>query len=180
MHKTGDYHYGTAPGVKLLEMPYGKGDVAMVIALPEAQDGLSRIEADLSYQTFATWRSSLGKSQGRVDVALPSFEFSYGGSVTGALKSMGIQRAFSDSAEFDKISKNGKLSISDVFHKAYVKVDESGTEAAAATGVVMTSKAVAIVQSVPFIVDHPFLFYLHDTKTGRILFIGQVVNPAAK
>lgn len=178
MHKTARYKYAEQKGVKLIELPYGKGDIAMVIALPDTKDGLPALEAGLSYQTFSTWRSALTREQ-EVALTLPPFEFSFGGSVKEALRSLGIQRAFTDQAEFDKIARKAQLRITDVFHKTYVKVNESGTEAAAATGVVVGG-ATAVELSPEFVADHPFLFYLHDTKTGRVLFIGQLLNPADK
>ena len=101
----------------------------------------------------------------------------YGGSEKETLKSMGMTAAFSDGADFTRISKKGDLKITDVFHKTFLRVDESGTEAAAATAGVVGTKSVEL--SKPFVADHPFVFYLHDTKTGRVLFMGRVTAPAA-
>jgi len=177
MHASGHYKYAEEGGIKLVEMPYGRGDLAMVIALPSARNGLDKVLSELSSEKLAAWHKKLAPAQ-KIELSLPSFEFSFGGSVKEDLKSFGMKRAFAADAEFEQIAKGAKLSVSDVFHKTYVKVDESGTEAAAATAVVVATRGLSL--STAFVVDHPFLFYLHDTKTGRVLFIGKVVNPAAK
>lgn len=177
MHKTAQFKHGAADGVNLVELPYGKGDIAMVIVLPDARDGLPAVVAGLSDKSFVTWRSAL-VSDKDLALSLPAFEMSFGGSMKGTLESLGMRQAFSDSADLSKMAKGEKLSVSDVFHKTYVKVDESGTEAAAATGVVIGTRSIRLGDTLK--VDHPFLFYLQDTKTGRVLFIGQVTSPAAK
>ena len=84
---------------------------------------------------------------------------------------------FTDAAELDGIGAG--LKITDVFHKTYVKVDEKGTEAAAATGVVIGVRSMPPAPK-PFTVDRPFVFYIEDAKTGRVLFVGRVSDPSAK
>ena len=91
---------------------------------------------------------------------------------------MGMKRAFSGEADFSGISSAEALYISAVLHKAYVDVNEAGTEAAAATGVVMRAMAMRRMQPIPvFRADHPFLFLIRDTRTGSILFMGRVLDP---
>src|SRR5262249_29508401 len=133
MYHVGRYKGGGAGGGSLRGVPYGNGDIAMVIVLPDARAGVAKGAAELPARTRATWPGHLAPCQ-KVKLSLPSFEFAFGGSVKEVLRSLGMQRAFTDDAELDRIAKGAKLKVSDVFHKTYVKVDESGTEAAAATG----------------------------------------------
>ena len=92
---------------------------------------------------------------------------------------MGMPLAFSDNADFSGMDGTRNLVISDIVHKAYIEVNEEGTEAAAATGGVFESKAIFQEQPVPvFRADHPFLFFIQDRDTGAILFMGRVMNPA--
>lgn len=176
MRRTGKFRYGETPDAKVLEMPYGKGDVAMVFVLPKARDGLAAIEGRLAFGSFAEWRSKLADEM-RVEVALPKFEFSYGGSVKPVLGALGMRAAFEDRGEFDKMAPKAGLFVSDVFHKTFVRVDEAGTEAAAATAAVMAVRSAVVGEPKSFVADHPFLFYLVDTKQNRVLFLGRMANP---
>jgi serpin B len=93
---------------------------------------------------------------------------------------MGIQEAFTDGADFSKMSPSNDLYISDVVHKAFIEIDEKGTEAAAATAVVMQVESVMpskVERPKEFIADHPFLFYIIDNETKAILFMGRMMNP---
>jgi serpin B len=115
----------------------------------------------------------------QVALALPKFTFGWGGSVKPQLQGLGINSAFTDSADFSGISaEKPGLKISDVFHKTFVAVDEEGTEAAAATGVVMATRG--LVMPVAFKADRPFLFLVRNPKNGTLFFFGRVANPAQK
>lgn len=173
MHRSAHYRYGEMTGAKLCEIPYGKGDLAMVVVLPDDATGLSKIEGKLDFANLATMRSRLADT--KVDLALPSFGMSFGGSQKENLESLGMKAAFTDGADFTRMNKAGGLKLTNVFHKTFIKVDESGTEAAAATagGVSVLSAELAK----PFRADHPFLFLLEDTSSGRVLFIGRVIDP---
>ncbi len=175
MHQMSSFGYAELPGLKALELRYGQGAVAMVVLLPEEKDGLAKLEARIDHAFLASIRTKLAAE--KVEVSLPSFELSYGGSMKTALEALGMVTAFSAGADFEKISKGGDLHVTDVFHKTFVHVDESGTEAAAATGIAIGTKAMILPKT--FVADHPFLFYVHDTKTGRVLFIGRLVAPTA-
>ena len=110
---------------------------------------------------------------------LPKLSYAWGRSIKPELEALGMKTAFSEAADFSAVAPQKKepLYVSDVFHKTFVLVDETGTEAAAATGVVMTTKAISMEKSVELKVDHPFLFFVRNTKTGDVLFAGRVANP---
>lgn len=176
MHQMSSFGYAELPGLKALELPYGQGAVAMVVLLPEEKDGLAKLEARIDHAFLASIGLELAAE--KVEVSMPSFELSYGGSMKPALEALGMVTAFSGRADFEKISKGGDLHVTDVFHKTFVHVDEAGTEAVGATGVSIGTKAMIFPKT--FVADHPFLFYVHDTKTGRVLFIGRLVAPSTQ
>jgi serpin B len=185
MHQTATFRYASTDGVALLEMPYAGGDLAMTIVLPAAADGLAAVEARLSPAVLDAWIGALAPTN--VVVSLPKIEIdpSSALSLGGVLSALGMPLAFSESeADFSGMvsSPAPGLYLSKVFHKAFVKVDEKGTEAAAATAAVMMPRSVQRqVQPPPeFKADHPFLFFLRDTKSGAILFMGRVSDPSTK
>jgi serpin B len=187
MNQTEGFRFAAADGVKLLEMPYDGGSMAMTLVLPDAVDGLDAVEKKLSPVTLDGWIAALKPE--RVTVALPKFEVNPAASLSlgDMLVGLGMPLAFDrDKADFTGIANPPKpadrLYIDKVFHKAFVKVDEKGTEAAAATAVVMARNGAAAPPKPPpeFRADHPFLFLLRDTRSGVILFMGRVADPAAK
>ena len=187
MHQTAVFSYAAVPtaGMKVLEMPYGKSDLAMDVLLPDDPTGLSKIEEKLTSRSFVTWTSALAKQ--RVAVSFPKVKITWGGSVKPELQKLGMRTAFVErAADFTGIADiaardAGKnLFVSDVVHKAFVAIDEEGTEAAAATGVVMATAATSFeLPPVRFDADHPFVFVIRDVKRGRVLFMGRVNNPKA-
>lgn len=159
-----------------LELPYLGEEVSMLIVLPKEKDGLARIEEGLSADALAGWTATLRKEE--IAVHLPKFkiELQLAG-LTGVLAALGMTDAFSPSlADFSGISEM-PLFISDVIHKAFVQVDEKGTEAAAATGVMMRTTAMPMPPKV-FRADHPFLFLIRDNASGSVLFMGRVCDPS--
>jgi serpin B len=108
-------------------------------------------------------------------IYFPKFEFDTKYFMEENLKNLGIKKAFTGNADFSGMTEAEQLYISSVIHQAYVKVDEKGTEAAAATAVFMG--ATARMPSKIFKADHPFIFIIQEKKTGEILFVGKVVNP---
>lgn len=186
MHKSDSLRFAATDGVKLLELPYVGGDVAMTFVLPDAEAGLEAVEARLSPATLAAWLGALRREQ--VMVSLPKFEIDPASSLALAdlLKALGMPLAFDrGKADFtgiaDPPSPADRLFISQVFHKAFVKLDEKGTEAAAATAVVMARAGSAPPTNLAeFKADHPFLFLLRHVPSGTILFMGRVSDPANK
>ena len=154
-------------------MAYGNGDFRMMILLPQYGSDLETLTAELTPEHWAEWTSCF--SDGDVELALPRFELKFGTSLVDALTALGMGVAFgSDSADFTGISAGGNLFINDVLHKALVKVDEEGTEAAAVTAVV--TYVTSSPEPIEVRVDQPFLFLIHDAHSGAILFLGRAVN----
>ncbi len=183
MHMMSRLRLAQADGVKMLEMPYVGGDAAMLIVLPDQPDGLAGVEARLSPARLAALSTSLAEQN--VEVALPRFEISpqLSAALRPELEPMGMALAF-DAEQADltgmgvPADPRNRLFVSDVFHKAFVKVDEKGTEAAAATAVVTTEGAGAPPRAIPFHADHPFLFFIVDKQSNLILFMGRVADPS--
>jgi len=185
MHRLGGgYRYTETDGIQILELPY-KGDrLSMVVLLPKEKYGLERLEGKLSAESFEEWTSELRKFD-KVDVFLPNFEITWSGEMSDLLKSTGMKTAFTTAADFsgmvDYQQQPDPLFIGAVFHKAFVDVNEEGTEAAAATAVVMKSmstESIELTRPIPvFRADHPFVFLILDKVNGNILFLGRMVKP---
>jgi serpin B len=181
MMRKGDYRYVRYPGFQVLELPYIGDDLSMIVVLPAARDGLAAIESQLSDERLTGWIHGLNKKE--VTVYLPRFEMKTGFSMKDTLSDMGMPSAFTpplegdpDSADFSRMTGARDLFIDGVFHKAFVKVNEEGTEAAAATGVTMGLTSMPPEPEV-FRADHPFLFLVRDRVTGSMLFMGRLVDP---
>lgn len=178
MRQTEKFGYMEAEGLQGLEMPYVDNELSMVILLPQKVDGLPDLEKKLTEGNLAQWLAGLHKQQ--VIVAVPRFKMTQQFGLAETLRSMGMTDAFSiQKADFSGITGTRDLFISAVVHKAYVDVNEEGTEAAAATGIGMAMTAMPHKMPV-FRADHPFIFLIRDNKNGGILFIGRVMNPGAR
>jgi len=165
--------YAQGPGYQAVELPYTGNKMAMLILLPDAGQ-FEAFEAALTTQRVAEILDGLERQQ--VALTMPRFSFESSFGLAQTLAAMGMPAAFSD-ADFAGMDGGHDLFISDVFHKAFVAVDEAGTEAAAATAVVMKVTA-APVDNVQLTADRPFLFLIRDTETDAILFVGRVVDPS--
>jgi serpin B len=177
MQRQGDLRFWAGEGLKVVELPYAGGTLAMTVLLPDAIDGLPALEAGLTDEKLGRWLSGLRSR--KVAVALPRFKMTSEFSLGQTLAKMGMPLAFDrNRADFSGITSVEPLYIAAVIHKAFVDVNEEGTEAAAATGVVMKTRAAMVPQPIAvFRADHPFLFLIRDLKSGSILFLGRVVNP---
>ncbi len=175
MHQTEDFGYAKGDGWKALALPYRGGTLEMVAVLPDA-DRFGEIEANLG-DVLEEADASLGHAE--VIVALPRFEMTTPTvPLREQLAALGMPDAFDAEAADFSGALAGAIWIDEVYHKAYVRVDEEGTEAAAATAVVATKSAESIgTEPVTFIADHPFMFVIRDTKTKTILFLGRVMDP---
>lgn len=177
MNLTAEFKYAEVEGLQLLELPYVGDDLSMVVLLPRATDGLASLEGLLNGPTLDRWLAQ-ARNQ-KVNVFLPKFKLTAQFSLAQTLVGMGMTEAFSPSADFSGMDGARDLCLSAVVHKAFVDVNEEGTEAAAATGTVMRSMAVFRPLPIPvFRADHPFLFLIRDTHSGSILFLGRVVDPS--
>lgn len=179
MHKTAPIAYGTADGVKAIDLPYLGRDVSMLFVLPP--DGAFRsFESDLDNTRLQTIVNSLERQ--RTAVTIPKFSFADSHGLRRALEALGMEAAFEPtSANFsgmaDLAGTQERLYLSQVFHDTDITVDETGTEAAAATGAVIGFTS-APSEPVEFVADRPFLFAIRDRPTGAILFLGRVVDAA--
>lgn len=183
MNVTDTFDYAEADGIKLVELPYQGDDLAMTLIVPDDHDGIAELEEALSDESLARW---LGKAQKEeVSLALPRFTIDPPQSVKlkPMLIAMGMPDAF-DKTKADlsgiAITNEGRLVVDDAYHKAFVEVNEEGTEAAAATGVVISVESAAVSKEKRVVADRPFLFLIRDKTSGAILFIGRVENPNAK
>ncbi len=178
MKATRKYGFAETPDARLLEMPYRGGETSMVILLPKEADGLPAATEHLDASTLSDWLARIKPA--KVALTMPRFTFTKALDLGETLRAMGMTDAFDpEKADFTGITAEKPLFIGAVLHKAFVALDEKGTEAAAAT-VVMMEKGEAPggdATPVPFVVDHPFLFLIRHRATGAILFMGRVVNP---
>jgi serpin B len=150
--------------------------MSMIVILPKAVDGLPKVEEAIAAGRLAGYVAPLALTQ--VDVALPRFKITSEQNLNTTLAAMGMPLAFDDKkADFSGITKAERLYITRVQHKAFVEVNEEGTEAAAATGVVMGTRSLPPPPKV-FRADRPFFFLIRDDGTGAVLFMGRVANPA--
>jgi len=157
-----------------LRLDYAGGRVAMTVLLPEP-GRRSELEALLA---AGVWDVLLDTpDSGRVDVSLPRWTMRTGCRLAGPLSELGMPTAFTDDADFSGMTEGEDLKISEVLHEVFVAVDEAGTEAAAATAVVMARAAGIPAPPEPFAVDRPFLFVVHDVAHGTPLFVGRVADP---
>lgn len=176
MHHSEHFRYWAGEDLKALELPYGNGDVVMVVLLPDSIDGLPALEAKLTTDNLSRWLSSLRKRE--VDVFLPRFKMSSQFRIDDALKALGMTQAFlPGEADFSGMSHAGQLFLSVVAHKALVDVNEEGTEAAAATADMVKSTADINAEPAVFRADHPFVFLIRNRRTDGILFLGRLVDP---
>jgi serpin B len=179
-------HFKTARSddraVELLELPYSGTDLSMIILLPEVdypspeveQPGLPDLERKLTADNLRTWLAKLDQANSHeTEVALPRFTTTQSFELAKELKSLGMPSAFNDSADFSGMEATTNLFVSDVIHKAFVEVNESGTEAAAVTLEFVSLRG----RPESFTVDHPFIFLIRENGSGSILFVGRIVDP---
>jgi serpin B len=177
MHRTGRYRYAEDDNAQILEMMYAGNEVSMVVVLPKKAEGLGDVEKMVDAKWLDAMPGRLGSKE--VQVAFPKFKMRAEFELSKVLSKMGMPLAFTDKADFSGMTSEAKILIDQVIHQAYVDVNEEGTEAAAATAVTM--RAMAMLRPgtpVVFRADHPFMFMIRDTRSGAILFMGKVMNPA--
>lgn len=174
MAQTGSFAYAVGEGFQVVELPYQGWALSMVILLPDAGKA-GAVERTLDAERLDAALGMLSRRQ--VALTLPRFRFASGFGLAKVLADMGMALAFTTDADFSGMTGGRDLFISDVLHRAFVSVDEAGTEAAAATAVVMMPTMVMPEPAIEFRVDRPFGFLIRDIKTGAILFVGRVVDP---
>jgi serine protease inhibitor len=176
-------------GFEMLELPYKGGELSMVVLAPRSADGLPALEKRLTADNLQAWAGKL--NQRSVEVFLPRLKMDASFDLGKMLQALGMKRAFTDprapnGAQFDGMSAatdpGNKLYITRVLHKAFVEVGEKGTEAAAATAVILavpTSAPATFPFTPTFKADRPFVFLIRDQRSGTVLFLGRVGNPKA-
>lgn len=170
-----EFRYAEFKSLQMLELPYTGNRLSMIVLLPRNTDGLELLESSLTAENLNLWNRSLRKR--KVVVSLPKFKMTSMFRLDEALKSMGMVDAFSMKANFSGMDgRTNWLYIGAVLHKAFVDVNEEGTEAAAATAVVMKARAIPSAPKI-FRADHPFIFLIQENTTGSILFMGRVSDP---
>jgi len=177
MAQTGSYLYLDGGTFQAVELPYEGDRLAMVVVLPRKNDGLGGLEASLTAANLSGWIKRLADC--RVSLEMPRFTLAEGFDARDALVAQGMADAFDPAlADFSGMTGRRDQFLSAVLHKAFVDLNEAGTEAAAATGAMMgMTMAVAKAPPVPFRADRPFVFFIRDRATGSVLFLGRCVDP---
>ena len=182
MRKTDDFYYAQTEELQILEMAYEGGELSLLILLPRGKThkDLKSLEGSLTVDNMNLWKRSLEKRE--VEVFIPKFTFKRNYNLNENLKEMGMPLAFDPQGQerdrgFLGISNEGILYVDQIVHKAFVDVNEEGTKAAAATGIVMRALSISIDAPPVFKADHPFVFLIQERTTGYILFMGKVANP---
>ncbi len=181
MHQSDSFIYADVEDAQLLRLPYGDETFSMVVVLPKAKDGLATLEAKLSSEQVAQWQQAF-RNEPEVRVYLPRFKSESEFELSSVLQSLGVEKAFSvEEADFSKITGTERLFVSKVIHKSFVDVNEKGTEAAAATGIVMATASAPVEKKEPptFRADHPFIYLIQDNRTQQIVFLGRMTAPDA-
>lgn len=178
MHQIEYWNYADLDSLQVLELPYEGETLSMVILLPAEIDGLAALERQLTPDNLQAWLSSardfpMTMDAGPVSVWLPRFKLTSAFELKNTLSEMGMPQAFGNTADFSGMTDREHLEIAKVIHKAFVDVNEQGTEAAAATAVVGVTRG----GSHHIRVDRPFVFFIYDRNSSSILFLGRVVNP---
>lgn len=175
MHLKEDFKYYEDEKMQAVELPYKNDELSMLVLLPSDTEGIREIENTLTAKSLNVLLSKMWTT--KVDVYFPKFKMTWGTfSLNKALVALGMSDAFDHlKADFTGIKVKRDLWISNVFHQAFIEVNEEGTEAAAGTAVVIVK---SIELPVVFCADHPFIFIIKDNRSGSILFMGRVMNPA--
>ncbi|MCX7795395.1 MAG: serpin family protein [bacterium] len=177
MYQKARFNYGEDEEVQILEIPYAGKDLSMVVILPKPNISLSKIERTLSAKKLKAWLSLLSEKE--VEVYIPRFKIEKRYVLNEVLKKLGMVDAFDMmKADFSGMTPKPDLYITSVIHQSFVEVNEEGTEAAAATAVIMGTKAV--IMPIVFRADRPFVFFVRDKRSESILFMGRLAEPGNK
>jgi len=176
MKQTKSFRYTEGNDYQAIELPYDGQELSMVILLPKAGQ-FDTFEEQLDAELV---KSIIGRLEAQqVALTMPKFEYESSFGLKEALSTLGMKVAFTADADLSGMNGKRDLFIQDVLHKAFVSVDEAGTEAAAATAVIVGLTALP-PEPVAFTIDRPFIFFIRDIQTGSTIFVGRVLNPVAK
>jgi serpin B len=175
MSQLGKFGYAESDSLQVLELPYSGNALSAVVLLPRDKEGLPTLEEHLTWDLLSRWISQVSRQQ--VFVVLPKFNMASEFDLQDALRGMGVEDVFSPAhADLSGVSAERELYVSASVHKAVVRVDEEGTEAAAATAMVGSLGEGSEGPPI-FLADHPFIFVVRYVPTGDIMFIGRLVMP---
>ncbi|RZF34946.1 hypothetical protein LSTR_LSTR010038 [Laodelphax striatellus] len=178
MHITNDYNFfhDEKLKAKFLEMPYKGDEFSMIFVLPDSKTGLAELEAAITSESFDLTKKIEGLQNSgpvKVIVSLPKFEMEQThDTLVDTLKELGVEEIFSDKANFSNIDPNGRIKVSKIIQKAFVAVDEKGTEAAAATAQIIRKKR-SLIEEKEFLAEHPFMFLIASRVSCISLFVGR-------
>jgi serpin B len=177
MYQEGNFKILLKKDFEAISIPYKDNDLSMVILLPKNVDGWAALEYELTVQNLKEWLSELDKKRVQeVELYLPKVRLETNYDLVPPLSEMGMKDAFGEAADFTGMGgRKGDLWIGQIKHKAFVEVNEEGTEAAAATAVGMKTKSIRYARE--FRADHPFIFIIRDNRSDAIVFMGRVTNP---
>ena len=165
------FNYTETDDLQILKMPYEGNDLSMLVILPK-ENNISIADSSLNTLNIEDWNSRFDEI--KINIDIPKFKFKTEYNLNNVLTKMGMVDAFSEiDADFSGMDGTKSLFISDILHKAFVEVNEEGTEAAAATAVIVTTSAITNT----FNADHPFVFLIQHEETGAILFMGKIMSP---
>ncbi len=176
MHQKSNAGYYEDDEVQALELLYKGEKKSMIIVLPKETEGWRLVGRILTLDRLSL--ISQGMEVKEVEMAIPKFTYDSQFNLKETLVLLGMKEAFSNYADFSGMTEANDLKIDEVIHKAFIEVNESGTEAAAATAVIMVLKSALEEQPIRFIANHPFIYFIVDKTTGGIIFMGRFVNPA--
>jgi serpin B len=177
MHQTENLKAVKSNNLTIAEIPYGQGNYTMVVVLPDANLTTNDVANALTPAIWQEWMSMLSGNIHKVDLSIPRFKYMYKRLLNDDLKGLGMGIAFTDLANFNNISDQS-LMISRVLHQTFIDTNEEGTEAAAATVVeVGFTSAGPSPLIMKVTLDHPFLYFIRETSTGTLLFMGRVGDP---
>jgi serine protease inhibitor len=186
MAQSGRFDYFEAPQMQAIRLSFGDGALAMDVLLPAKSSSLGALQAELSAEQWTRWQAQYSPRSGTIE--LPRFELKSNYRLNGPLQALGMTRAFQpDGAQLTSMFssepgqfRTGRFFISSVLQSTYWKVDEEGSEAAAVTTTGIRAAAVARpVQPFRMIVDRPFFCAIEDRRSGALLFVGAIYDPAA-
>ncbi|XP_074046959.1 neuroserpin [Macrotis lagotis] len=183
MYQQGEFYYGEfsdgsneAGGIyQVLEIPYEGDEISMMLVLSRQEVPLVTLEPLVKPQLIEEWANSVKKQ--KVEVYLPRFTVEQEIDLKDVLKGLGISEVFNRNADFSALSDNKEIFLARAVHKSFIEVNEEGSEAAAASGMIAISRMAVLYPQV--IVDHPFFFLIRNRRTGTILFMGRVMHPEA-
>jgi serpin B len=187
MHGQAMYHLAERAGYRAIRLDYTARGLGMIVVLPNDVDGVDAVARTVDAGEIKALRTALGEGQPKlVALALPRFKAAYKASLAKLFQQAGMTLAFDDKADFAGMTGKGApgVKIGAILHRATVEVGEEGTEAAAATAVVIMERSAPAAKGrapvpIPFVVDRPFLFYIVDDASGAILFQGRIADPRA-